>query len=104
MDIDDAVKRKERLEPMRAAFRAIIEKRKTNASRIPDLAGRLERLKRVRESAVGDTGLRDRAMENLEANGFRVRRAGDAAEAVAGSRYGVAVKDILEVVAESIAT
>src|SRR5450756_2021136 len=37
MDIDEAVKRKERLEPMRAAFRSIIEKRERNASRIPDL-------------------------------------------------------------------
>jgi L-lactate dehydrogenase complex protein LldG len=82
MDIDEAIRRKERLEPMRAAFRSIIEKREKNASRIPDLEVRLERLRRVRESTVGDTGLLEKAIENLEANGFRVRRAGDAAEAV----------------------
>ena len=82
MDIDEAVKRRERLEPMRAAFRSIIEKREKNASRIPDLEARLERLKRARESTVGDTELLEKAIENLEANGFRVRRAGDAAEAV----------------------
>ena len=96
MDIDEAVKRKERL----------------------------ERLKRARESTVGDTGFLEQAIENLEANGFRVRRAGDAAEAVqavleelivtscpwceqnladsmVGSEYRAEVKDILELVEES---
>lgn len=82
MDIDEAAKRRERLEPMRAAFRSIIDKRQRNASRIPDLEERLERLERARESTVGDTGFLEQATENLEANGFRVRRAGDAAEAV----------------------
>jgi L-lactate dehydrogenase complex protein LldG len=82
MDIDEAIRRKERLEPMRAAFRSIIEKRERNASRIPDLEARLERLKRARESTVGDTALLEQAIENLEANGFRVRRADGAAEAV----------------------
>ena len=81
MDINEAVRRSERFEPMRQAFRSIIEKRERNASRIPDLEERLERLKRARESTVGDAALLEQAIENLEANGFRVRRAGDAAEA-----------------------
>jgi L-lactate utilization protein LutB/heterodisulfide reductase subunit B len=82
MDLNEAVKRKERLEPMRAAFRSIIEKRERNASRIPDLAERLKRLKLTRESTTGDTALLDQAVENLQVNGFRVRWAADAAEAV----------------------
>lgn len=80
--ISEAVERKERLEPMRAAFRAVVEKQELNSARLPDLDERRERLKRVRARTVGDAELLESAVANLEANGFRVRRARDAAEAV----------------------
>ena len=91
MDISSELKKKTgkaieetaRLEPMRAAFRSVIEKQELCRQRIPDLAERCEKLKRARETQAGDPALLDTALANLEANGFRVRRAADSAEAVA---------------------
>jgi Fe-S oxidoreductase len=72
-----------RLEPMRAAFRSVLEKQAANAERMGDLDARLERLKAVRESSVGNRALFELAVASLEANRFRVRSAADATEAVA---------------------
>jgi L-lactate utilization protein LutB/heterodisulfide reductase subunit B len=81
--IRKAVEQADRLEPMRAAFRSVIAKQEENAGRMGDLEGRLERLASVRAESVGNRELFDRALSNLEANRFRVRKAADAAEAVA---------------------
>jgi L-lactate utilization protein LutB/heterodisulfide reductase subunit B len=77
-----AIEHSEHLEPMRAAFRSVLEKQRLSEPCILDLAQRRERLKRVREACIGNVALLEKAIENLEANGFRVRRAADAAEAV----------------------
>jgi len=81
--IRKAVEQADRLEPMRAAFRSVIAKQEENAGRMGDLEGRLERLASVRAESVGNRELFDRALSNLETNRFRVRKAADAAEAVA---------------------
>lgn len=78
-----ALESSSRLEPMRAAFRSVIEKQEANAWRMGDLEARLERLRAVRDSSVGNRGLFEEALANLEANHIRVRRAADAREAVA---------------------
>ena len=81
--IKKAVEQADRLEPMRAAFRSVIAKQEQNAGRMGDLEARLERLASVREKSVGNRELFDRALSHLETNRFRVRKAADAAEAVA---------------------
>ena len=81
--VKKAVEQADRLEPMRAAFRSVIAKQTENAGRMGDLEGRLDRLASVRAESVGNRELFDRALSNLEANRFRVRKAADAAEAVA---------------------
>ena len=80
--LSEAIEQKEGLDPMRTAFRAVIAKQEKNAGRMPDLEQRRERLKRVREAATGDSALLEAAVSNLEANGFRVRGAGDASAAI----------------------
>src|SRR5674536_91497 len=81
--IKKAVEQADRLEPMRAAFRSVIAKQEQNAGGMGDLEARLERLASVREKSVGNRELFDRALSHLETNRFRVRKAADAAEAVA---------------------
>jgi L-lactate dehydrogenase complex protein LldG len=78
-----AVEQADRLEPMRAAFRSVINKQEQNVGRMGDLEARLARLASVREKSVGNRELFDRALSHLETNRFRVRKAADAAEAVA---------------------
>ncbi|MHB8894835.1 MAG: heterodisulfide reductase-related iron-sulfur binding cluster [Candidatus Geothermincolia bacterium] len=80
--IAQAVERAGNLEPMRAAFRSVIEKQADNLDRMGNLEARLERLKEVRESSVGNRKLFDRAIANLETNKFRVRSAADSRQAV----------------------
>ncbi len=84
-----------RLEPMRAAFRSVIEKQVRNAGRMGDLDARLERLRATRESSVGDRALYDRAVANLEANRFRVRAASGAAEAIEMVRTEMGAEKLL---------
>jgi Fe-S oxidoreductase/L-lactate utilization protein LutC len=81
--VNEALERTGRLEPMRAAFRSVIEKQEQNRERMGDLEARLARLEAVREASVGNRELYDQAVANLELNRFRVREASDAAEAVA---------------------
>lgn len=78
----EAAAEPDRLAAMRAAFRSVIRKQEENAHRFPDLARRRERLRQVRERCVGDPGILDRAVANLQANRVRVEKAADAAEAV----------------------
>jgi L-lactate utilization protein LutB len=81
--VERAVAEPEVLEQMRAAFRSVLEKREKNMPRMGDLPARKERLQAVRESSVGNEELLERAVENLEAGGVRVRRVATGDEAVA---------------------
>ncbi len=60
------------LDGMRKSFHTIEQRQRENACRIPDLEARKQRLRRVKESSVGNEGLIAEAMANLRANGFRV--------------------------------
>lgn len=81
-EVASAVESADRLQPMRAAFRSVVEKQRQNLGRMGDLEARLERLRKTRESSVGNRDLYERAVSNLEGNRFRVRAAADSQEAV----------------------
>lgn len=85
-DIQSRVKRavedRDSLEGMRKSFRTIIERQKENAGRIPDLDQRKDRLRRIKESSVGNEALFAQALAALRENGFRVIIAKDAEAAV----------------------
>ena len=121
MDIDEAAKRRERLEPMRAAFRSIIEMRERNASRIPDLEERLVEMERSREFSAccgAGGGVKNGFPELAQAIGRRRWEMAEAtgaeliatscpwceqnlADSMVGSEYRAEVKAILELVEES---
>jgi L-lactate dehydrogenase complex protein LldG len=67
---------------MRRAFDLIKERQRVNARKIPDLEERIKRLRKVRESCVGDAKLMEEAISNLKDNGVDVRFAVDGEEAV----------------------
>jgi L-lactate dehydrogenase complex protein LldG len=67
---------------MKKAFELVKKRQKENIHKIPDLQERLKRLRRVRESSVGNSELMYKAVENLESNGFNVRFAKDDKEAI----------------------
>ena len=60
------------LDGMRKSFDAITKRQKENASRIPDLKERKDRLRKVKESSVGNEELFKQAVATLQENGFRV--------------------------------
>jgi len=60
------------LDGMRKSFRTIEERQRHNAHRIPDLEAREERLRKTKESSVGNQELLTRALATLKENGFRV--------------------------------
>ncbi|MCU0859938.1 MAG: LUD domain-containing protein [Thermoplasmata archaeon] len=70
------------LDGMRKSFHTIEQRQRENACRIPDLEARKQRLRRVKESSVGDDVLVAEAMATLRANGFRVLLAKSAEAAV----------------------
>lgn len=81
-----AVQECSRLDGMRRSFRTILDRQRENADKIPDLASRKERLRRTKETSVGNIELFEQALETLRANGFRVllaKSASAAARAVA---------------------
>ena len=80
--IKQAVEGADRLEPMRTAFRSVVQKQADNVGRMGDLEARVARLKSVREESVGNRDLYSGAISNLELNRFRVRDAADAEQAV----------------------
>jgi len=67
-----AVKNSGDLEGMRRSFRTILGRQNENSSRMSDLDARKERLRRVKENAVGNEGLLVQAISILRENGFRV--------------------------------
>jgi len=67
---------------MRKAFELVKKRQKENIHKISDLQERLVRLRRVREESVGNSELMDKAVKNLENNGFDVRFAKDDKDAI----------------------
>ena len=57
---------------MRNSFKTIADRQKENACRIPDIESRKERLRRTKESSVGNEELFVQAVAVLRENGFRV--------------------------------
>jgi L-lactate dehydrogenase complex protein LldG len=78
MDTSDA----KRLISMNRIFKTVKDRQKKNRCKIPDLDERVNRLKKVRESSVGNSELLKTVIESLESNGFRVRFAEDGDSAV----------------------
>ncbi|MCJ7464999.1 MAG: hypothetical protein MUO81_09710, partial [Thermoplasmata archaeon] len=70
--IREAVEDRAALDGMRKSFKTILERQKENASRIPDLESRKERLRKTKESSVGNEDLFIQALAVLRENGFRV--------------------------------
>lgn len=60
------------LDGMRNSFKTILDRQKENAHRIPDLDARKERLRKTKESSVGNEPLLTQAIATLRENGFRV--------------------------------
>jgi L-lactate dehydrogenase complex protein LldG len=70
------------LEGMRKSFKTIKNRQKQNAARIPDIEARKERLRKTKESSVGNEELFTRALAVLQENGFRVLIAKNAEAAI----------------------
>ncbi len=92
---EEAVRKRESLEGMRRAFTEILERQKEHAGRIPDLQERRERLRKTKESSVGDQALLEEAVANLRGNGFRVIMAKTAAAALRAMEAEVADNDLV---------
>ncbi len=67
---------------MQKAFKLVKERQKKNIHKIPDLEDRLKRLRSIREKSVGNKDLMKESIENLIQNGFDVRFAKSARDAV----------------------
>jgi L-lactate utilization protein LutB len=67
-----AVEERSSLDGMRKSFRTIQARQMENASRIPDLDQRKERLRSMKEASVGNEQLFVQAVATLRENGFRV--------------------------------
>ena len=70
--IKEAVDDRSNLDGMRKSFRTISARQKENASRIPDLESRKERLRKTKEFSVGNEDLFTTTIAVLRDNGFRV--------------------------------
>ena len=72
-----AVRERKRWEAMRKAFATSLAKQQLNEPRMRGLEERKDRLAKVRERWLLDPELIEEAVRNMEAAGFRVRRAKD---------------------------
>jgi len=70
--IDHASEDRSALDGMRRSFRTILDRQRANVARIPDLEARKERLRKTKESSVGEEQMFLRAVAALQENGFRV--------------------------------
>ncbi len=73
--VHKAVRGRASLDGMRKSFRTIEDRQKENADRFPDIQARKERLRKTKESSVGDEKLLAKAISVLRENGFRVAMA-----------------------------
>jgi L-lactate utilization protein LutB/heterodisulfide reductase subunit B len=83
------------LDGMRRSFETILARQRQNASLMPDLEARKERLRRVKESSVCDDELLVKAIASLEGNGFKVILAKTAEAAVEAVRAQIAGNDLV---------
>jgi L-lactate dehydrogenase complex protein LldF len=83
------------LEGMRNSFRAILDRQRANAARLPDIESRKERLRKLKEECVGDEELFSLAIAMLEENGCKVVLAKDAEAAVKAVQREVAGVDLI---------
>ena len=60
------------LDGMRKSFKTILDRQSENAKKIPDIEARKDRLRRTKESSVGNEELLTRSLATLRENGFRV--------------------------------
>src|SRR5512137_3052787 len=67
-----AVEERSSLDGMRKSFRTILDRQRETASRIPELEERKERLRKTKESSVGNNELFCETLAVLRENGFRV--------------------------------
>lgn len=81
-EVRRAVEDRRSLDAMRRSFDTILARQAENASRVPDIDQRRDRLRRLKEECVGDERLLARAMSTLRENGFRVIMAKSADAAV----------------------
>lgn len=89
--VHSATKDRSALDGMRRSFRTILERQRENAHRISDIDSRKDRLRRTKESSVGNEELFCQALATLQDNGFRVivaKTAEDAARAVSRELTG----------------
>ncbi|MBN1677321.1 MAG: LUD domain-containing protein [Candidatus Thermoplasmatota archaeon] len=80
--IDSATKDRSALDGMRRSFRTILDRQRENAHRIPDIDSRKDRLRKIKESSVGNDELFCQALATLHDNGFRVIVAKTAEDAI----------------------
>ncbi len=80
--VKQAARNRKEWEALRRAFATSKSKQAANYERMKDLEARKERLHKVREETLLDPQLIMEAVTNMEAAGFRVRRALDAEDAV----------------------
>ncbi len=80
--VKQAARERKRWEALRRAFATSRGKQAANEARMLGLEERKRRLQEVREKHLLDPTLIEEAVKNMEAAGFRVRRAEDADEAV----------------------
>ncbi len=93
--VSKAVAERSSLEGMRRSFRTIQDRQRENACRIPELGARKERLRKTKESSVGNTELFTKALLTLRENGFRVILAKSAESAVRVIRDEVQGNDLV---------
>lgn len=67
-----AVEERDSLDGMRRSFETIVERRRANAKRFPDLKSRKERLRELKEFCVGNDEVFAEAVASLRENGCRV--------------------------------
>lgn len=60
------------LDGMRKSFKTILDRQRENETRIPDFEARKERLRKTKETSVGNEQLLTQAIAILRENGFRV--------------------------------
>ncbi|MEW5747801.1 MAG: LUD domain-containing protein [Candidatus Thermoplasmatota archaeon] len=70
--VESAVAETSSLDGMRRSFKTIKDRQAENSKRIADLGARKERLRAMKEAAVGDKTLLEQAVATLRGNGFRV--------------------------------
>ncbi|MBM3167307.1 MAG: lactate utilization protein [Chloroflexi bacterium] len=70
------------IKAMRKAFVTVKKRQRANIARVVNLENRKQRLLQTRKESIGNAGLLEQAVANLERNGIKVKRARTGEEAV----------------------